>query len=644
MSTVLNCAWADSVAALVDTDVSFLMERLQGFVPDASGSQRRAWRHELEVLQEQGAKIIRFDRQARDDSAVLEYALPREAGRRPDVLILQSGRVVVMEFKESGELSRAALDQVRSYARDLAAYHEGCEGMEIIPLLVLCGRHSIHQMVDGVRVVPAGGLAATLVQLGRRTEGSSPDLVAFLNSEYAPLPSLVAAARLLFRNLRLPFIKRARSAGVHEAVDHVIGISRGARTDGTRHLVLVTGVPGAGKTLVGLQVAHHSALEEGYRNDRRRRGAPATFLSGNGPLVQVLQHALRSSAFVQDMHRYIREYGLEHPERVPPERLIVFDEAQRAWDRDKIEDFYAARLPRVPRARFESEPSLLVDIADRIDGWAVVLALVGDGQEIHTGEEAGIAQWREAIGGSDKDWTIHGPGSLAADFGSVAGRYVAEEVLGLDVTLRAQAATDLHRWVELVLDHGDLARAGELAHKLRWEGFPVYVTRDLDSAKGYVLGRFADEPERRYGILASSKAKNLEEFGLDPGFQATKRIAIGPWYNDPADSVHSCCRLDTVITEFQCQGLELDLPIVGWGSDFFWQGDRWQIASQRKSRLVHDPSRLRRNSYRVLLTRGREGMVILVPGNPAAAMAQTYHALIRAGCVDLQSLPASMAG
>lgn len=163
-------------------------------------------------------------------------------------------------------------------------------------------------------------------------------------------------------------------------------------------MVLRTGVPAAGKTLVGLQVALSAALEECCRFGRQRtRGAPATFPSGNGPLVQVLQHALKNRTFVQDMHRYIREYLLEHPERVPDERVIVFDEAQRAWDAPKIVDFYSTRLPADRINLRRSEAGLFIEVADRLSDGAVVLALVGEGQEIHTGEDGEMARWAAAV-------------------------------------------------------------------------------------------------------------------------------------------------------------------------------------------------------------------------------------------------------
>ncbi|MFM7260773.1 MAG: DNA/RNA helicase domain-containing protein, partial [bacterium] len=246
-----------------------------------------------------------------------------------------------------------------------------------------------------------------------------------------------------------------RSAGVDQTVHHILQGVRRARDERRRQLVLVTGVPGAGKTLVGLQVAHAAALEEGFRiGTRRTRGSPATFLSGNGPLVQVLQNALKSTAFVQDMHRYIREYGIERTDRQPWERVIVFDEAQRAWDRAKLGEFYEKRnLIEAGSAR--SEPELLLDIAGRVDGWAMVVALVGEGQAIHTGEEAGLPGWIEAVRGARDRWEIEAPPAVAALFEAGGLTVVTNQALGLDRSLRTQGAEYLHLWIQAVLDRGD---------------------------------------------------------------------------------------------------------------------------------------------------------------------------------------------
>jgi hypothetical protein len=634
-----NHAWSGTLEGLVATEAGALLARLKAFVPDAGAAQERAWRSQIADLQREGAQVLAWHAPAHNDHAVLEYALPREAGRRPDVLILQNGQVVVLEFKETSRPRRADLDQVAAYARDLRGYHSACEGVEVIPVLVLGADYPAPRLVDGVQVVSARHLAKELLRLGRGGEGSPIELNAFLNGEYAPLPTLVAAARLLFDNMPLPFIKRAQSAGVQDAVLRILAEARTANANGQRCLVVVTGVPGAGKTLVGLQAAHSAALEVGYRfGDRRKRGAPATFLSGNGPLVQVLQNALRSTAFVQDMHRFIREYGLEFRDRVPPERLIVFDEAQRAWDEPKMRDFYGKKLPGVPSDMVRSEPETLVQIAERMTEGAVVVALVGRGQEIHTGEEAGMAQWAAALATSRSGWRVVGPPDQEAVFTVPGVTFERDAALDLDTGLRYHAGDDMHRWVEAVIDRGDLAEAQLLAGRLRSAAFPIYVTRDLEAAKSYAVARFGGQPQRRYGIVASSKSeRHLLAYGLETGFQATKRLRIGEWFNAEPAHPRSCCQWTEVVTEFQCQGLELDIALVAWSDDFWWQGQGWASRVGARQRLVRDPHQLRKNAYRVLLTRGREGLVIFVPPAPESTMDATFEALLQAGALEARA-------
>ncbi|MEO7972335.1 MAG: hypothetical protein ABIU84_02010, partial [Thermoanaerobaculia bacterium] len=222
-----NYAWSGTLPELVAAPAEHLLARLIQFIPDSTAAQQHAWRQELDILHAQGAQVLEFTAPtgvAGGDSAVLEYMLPREAGRRPDVLLLQNGRLVVMEFKEGSQPRHAALDQVQAYALDLAAYHEGCEGLEVLPVLVLCGSGARRRKLSGVEVVPAAELGQALVALGRTSAAPPVALATFLAGEYEPLPTLVAAARLLFDNLRLPFIKRAQSAGVHAAVAHVIAL------------------------------------------------------------------------------------------------------------------------------------------------------------------------------------------------------------------------------------------------------------------------------------------------------------------------------------------------------------------------------------------------------------------------------------
>jgi hypothetical protein len=435
-----------------------------------------------------------------------------------------------------------------------------------------------------------------------------------LLSDYVPLPNLVEAARTIFRHEPLPQIRRAQSAGIPETIAELLRIADEAQNRQERHLALVTGVPGAGKTLVGLQFVYSSHFEGASRT--------AVFLSGNGPLVKVLQHALKSSVFVQDVHGFLKTYGGSRRHQ-PEEHIWVYDEAQRAWDAERVQG---------KRGHSASEPEDFLRIGVRMNGWAMMVGLIGEGQEIHLGEEAGLGQWNQAIAAAGGNWTVHCPTKLAQMF-PAAKAVCMRNQLDLTASLRSHLAEDVQTWVRHLLD-GNLTAAAQTAGAVRGQGFEMYATREIEVAKRYVRERYAGNHDKRYGLLASSKAKNLEQHGIHNGFNFTKVLKEGPWYNDPPDSRLSCCALHDVATEFACQGLELDFPIVAWGNDLTWNETRWVSPPQPRFQ-ARDPHSLRLNSYRVLLSRGRDGFVVFVPDEPG--MTATYTALIRAGLRALHS-------
>jgi hypothetical protein len=399
---------------------------------------------------------------------------------------------------------------------------------------------------------------------------------------------------------------------------------------------LVSGVPGSGKTLVGLRAVHAGYLEDLAvpRNDGRP-SAPAVFLSSNGPLVAVLQDALKEAGgggktFVRGVKDYVKYYSRGNS--VPPEHLLVSDEAQRAWDADQV----AAKHNGPHRPEYKSEPELFIQFAERIPEWCVFVGLIGTGQEIHVGEEGGIVQWRHAIErcSNPSAWTVHAPAPLLSAFQGAKISEVVEPTLSLDTEIRYHLAPMVHEYVEAVLERNDVEGARQLASQLESCGFRFLLTRDLDVAKDYIKQRYAGAPEARYGVLASSKDKHLPAFDVDNTYFTTQRLQVGPWYNQAPGHPLSCCQLDTVATEFSSQGLELDFVLLAWGSDFVLVKGRWDISGSRGTRgKVHDPFRLRVNVYRVLLTRGRDGAVIFVPDLEHLDEAHDY--LGRCGMVPL---------
>lgn len=587
----------------------------------AAGSQAMAWDAEHATT----TAALKECCTALPDAApewklAFEYELPLEGGRRPDLVVLAGCALVVVEFKSTALPQQADIDQVWAYCRDLTDYHEASHHLTAVPILVLGGAApGFAAEIDGVRITAPEGLGHYLFEAADGG-GGKVDLEAWLDAPYHPLPSLVEAARRIFQHEPLPHVKRALAAGIPETVELLGSIVDAAAAGGDRALAFVTGVPGAGKTLVGLRLVYERSATAGR----------ATFLSGNGPLVAVLQDALKSRVFVRDLHAFIRTHGMNQRSSKPGENVVVFDEAQRAWDAA-----YMQEKRQVPA----SEPDLLVQIGERIEGWSALVGLVGGGQEIHSGEEAGMAQWAQAASppNAAATWKVHCPPALADTFDGLP--VSTHEELDLTVSLRSRRAEELHRWVQLLLE-GSIPLAARQNARMAHDLFPMYVTRDLDDAKAYVKARYVGEPDGRYGLLASSHAKSLPKFGVLNDFMATSRMNIAKWFNAPPEDPKSCCALAQPVTEFGCQGLELDLPIVCWGEDVRWDGSAWILTPVRRRYPQDDPHQLLRNTYRVLLTRGRDGVVIFVP--PVATLDLTEHALLAAGVRPLPE-PADLA-
>ncbi len=614
-----SCGWFGSVAEFLSTGqgslVSALSQRhhkVMGMAPDSG--QLDAWRGEYQVLNSSLADILKSCPRAARWVIVFEYELPRERGRRPDVVILTGSQVMVLEFKDTRALLRAYIDQVDAYARDLRHYHAASHDKIVDPILVWLRGPEERRTVGGVTVVNAAGVRGVIADLERRAPDEPVDAEAWIQADYSPLPSLVAAARRIFDHEPLPHIRKAQSAGIPDTIAELVSAANEARDRQELHLALITGVPGSGKTLVGLQCVY----ENHFGDSGSKRSA--VFLSGNGPLVEVLQYALKSKVFVQDVHGFLKQYGGDTG-RIPEEHVWVYDEAQRAWDADRVQE---------KRGYHRSEPEDFLTIGVNKRSWALMVGLIGEGQEIYLGEEAGLSQWNDAIDGSGEKWTVHCPSKVAERF-SAADRLEVNEHLNLDVSLRTHLAEDVQAWVHQLLS-GSLEAAAPLCQRMEDQGYRLYVTRELKRAVRYVRERYQTEEEKRFGFLGSSKGR-LNSFGIPTDFYSTQRMKVGPWYYDPPGSGESCCQLTSAATEFQCQGLELDLPIVGWGADLHWAGRGWQSPPQKRSQ-ARDPHLLRLNSYRVLLTRGRDGSVLYVPDGEPQFDAD-YEALKSAGALPL---------
>lgn len=603
-----TCGWAGDVATFLATPEEEVMRALSAFVRERGAPQLFAWDRSLLVLREQLNDCMPA---VAPFGLILEYEIPRGGGRRPDLIVLQNGTVLVIEFKNRVLAEQADIDQVKAYVRDLEQYHSASQQRTLIPVLVPIGMDGEPAERDGVRVVPARRLGSLIRELLRQECRARPDARSWAEAKYEPLPALVEAARLLFERQPLPRIRTAESARIPETVGLIERVVRETRERHGRSLVLLTGVPGSGKTLVGLQLVHSRAL-----------GVPAVFLTGNGPLAQVLQYALKSGVFVVEIRKYLHDHHVRS-KAVPREAVIVFDEAQRAWDRDRIIEKHGGKMTA-------SEPELLLSAAARSTEGSVVVALLGEGQEIHAGEEAGFGQWIDAAGGV-APWHVHGPAHFAAAFRTAGVDYSEHDLLNLTTSLRSHRAGDVARWSTALLD-GDLDRAAGLARRLRESGYVMYASRDLAALRAYATDRFAADPARRYGLITSSKFRRTADYDFEPA--PNRFYYYGPWYEAGPEEPRSCCQLRLAVTEFGCQGLELDLPILCWGPDLRWNGAAWEPHIGR-SRKVKNPHQIRLNAYRVLLTRGRDGLCVFVPRVPDGALDGTFEALVQAGFLAL---------
>lgn len=593
--------------------------------------QKAAWRRQIEILQD----VLRP--YAGRGWVFFEFAVPR-LGKRIDTVVLLDEVLFVLEFKVGeSTFPSSALDQVWDYALDLKNFHETSRDKRIVPVLVATEAPMAYvEFREGARQdgvfeplrVGARQLSDVLDQ--GRAQASVRVIAAepWEHGRYNPTPTIVEAAKALYSKHRVQEITRsdAGATNIQRTADHVAQLIASARRDRTKAICFVTGVPGAGKTLVGLDIATRYA-EEGQLH--------SVFLSGNGPLVAVLREALARDqiareaevgkrltkkealapiqAFIQNVHHF-RDAYLED-ERPPIDHIAVFDEAQRAWTKEKTADFMKRKRGL---ADFDqSEPEYLISCLDRHRDWAVVVCLVGGGQEINTGE-GGIAEWIAAIKHRFPEWHVHiSPHLHDTEYGAGAALVALEDrahvvlapELHLAVSMRSFRAEHVSTLVKRILDL-DTKGARESIGKLNGQ-YPIVVTRDLRKAKVWLRGQARGN--ERHGVVVSSQAQRLKPHAIDV------RSPIDPihWFLHDKTDVRSSYYLEDVATEFHVQGLELDWTCVVWDADLRHSSEGWQhhsfVGSRWNRILAEDRRMYLKNAYRVLLTRARQGMVIVVP-------------------------------
>lgn len=624
--------------------------------------QRNAWQKQVGILKESLAGIGK-------GLLALEYAIPR-MGKRVDAVLLVNGLVFVIEFKV-GETNyrRAALDQVMDYALDLKNFHAASHTLQIIPMLVAThadGIQNSHKAYEDLVYEPlkanASNLRGVLDAALKEIPGDAFDPQQWIEAAYKPTPTIIQAAQALYQGHTVADISRSEAGATNltKTSDAILKIIHHSKTSKQKAICFVTGVPGAGKTLAGLNIAN-ARLQTG--DDEH-----AVFLSGNGPLVTVLREALardavqaakegtvlkptenfendseseantktrtkkqelrKTSRFIQNIHHF-RDEALVPPRAAPHEKVVIFDEAQRAWTLKQTADFMRRKRGQLEWDR--SEPAFLISVMDRHPEWAVLICLIGGGQEINTGE-AGLGEWFAALGKSFGKWKVYVSNQLTdseytrgTNFVSLLApeqiEYVPE--LHLGVSIRSFRSEKVSELVKAVLDLQS-GHAQELYRELRGK-YPIVLTRDLAKARAWVKEK--ERGTERTGLLASSGGIRLRPVGID----VKSEIEVANWFLNDKDDVRSSFALEQAATEFDIQGLELDWTIVAWDADLRFKDGEWDYKNFSGSswQTVKDEQRriYLKNAYRVLLTRARQGIVIFVPegDNEDATRRQEFY-------------------
>ena len=623
--------YSDTISNFIDSPVNEILGELSRKSEHSLlQTQIGAWENQIEIL--------KVSLQEFDGAIYFEFSIPR-MGRRIDVVLIIDKVIFVLEFKVGEkEYLLSAFDQVYDYSLDLKNFHETSHQHLIAPILIPTEANDIDFEIKKTHhgdnlLIPIKTNPRLLTSVINKVldfaDGDSIDISNWATGRYSPTPTIIEAAISLFNKHSVEEISRndASATNLEITSNTVSEIIEKAKKNNEKIICFVTGVPGAGKTLVGLEIANKHLDTE--------KLTTSVFLSGNGPLVNVLREALTRDkiirekeignklkkyevlssvkAFIQNIHHF-RDDCLEDI-NPPIDHVAIFDEAQRAWDLKQTSD-YMRRKRNIPNFS-QSEPEFLISCLNRHKDWAVIVCLVGGGQEIHTGE-AGISEWIESLNRSFPDWRIYISSKLN-DTEYSAGNALAlienredvfyKDELHLAVSMRSFRAENVSKLVKSILDFEE--EEAKLNLEMLTDKYPIVISRDLSKSKNWL--REKARGSERYGLVVSSQAQRLKPYAIDV------KSPMNPihWFLNDKKDVRSSYYLEDVATEFQIQGLELDWVCVAWDGDFRYSNNKWNTFSfvGDKWQNINKAERKKylKNAYRVLLTRARQGMVIFIP-------------------------------
>lgn len=598
---------------------------------DATFLQNKSWEQQIPILKN---SLDEFE-----GEIFFEFSIPR-MGKRVDALVIIKNIVFLIKFKVGeNHFLNHNIEQVWDYALDLKNFHKTSHNVVLVPVLIATEATKSFTLIqltshnDNLTLpikIGRNGLK-TVIQNVLFFFSDEPQINVsnYVSGGYMPTPTIIEAAVSLYTTHSVDNITRsdAGAKNLNITTKKISEIIEAAKNENKKIICFVTGVPGAGKTLVGLNVAT-AHLDN-------KNGNASVYLSGNKPLVDILQEALardkvqrekekgnkitKKSAqqavksFIQIIHHYRDEY-LSNPE-APYDHIAIFDEAQRAWNKEQTIRFMK-RKKGIADFKY-SEPEFLISCLNRHKDWAVIICLVGGGQEINTGE-AGISEWLDAMNKTFPDWHVYiSPNLTDSEYAAMEAiqildkkeRVNFDENLHLSVSMRSFRAEKLSSFVKNILDI-ELDKAKEDLLQIT-NKYPVVLSRDIVKAKRWLKEKARGS--ERYGIVVSSQALRLKPFAIDV---KTPMNHVN-WFLDGKEDVRSSFYLEDVATEFHIQGLELDWSCVVWDGDlrysqngwltFSFKGNKWQNIKkiERKKYLL--------NAYRVILTRARQGMVIVIP-------------------------------
>ena len=565
-----------------------------------------------------------------------EFVIPR-MGKRADVVLIIENVIFILEYKAgSDDYDAAAINQATDYALDLKNFHEGSHQQIICPILIASESENeeyILECFDDLiyKTLRSNGLNISsiindvLSDAKNKTNNINHEL--WLNSSYKPTPNIIEAAQALYEGNKVEEISRSDAGARNLSItsDAIANIITKSKTNNEKAIIFVTGVAGAGKTLVGLNIATDKSKAIGLEKE-------TVYLSGNQPLVDVLSEALardkiknlpndkkqsKDSAlrevkkFIQIVHHFRDEY-INNQEK-PFEKVVVFDESQRAWDQQKLSSWMKTKKGKNIEM---SEPDLLISVLNRHKDWCVIVCLVGGGQEINSGE-AGLSTWIKSIDESYLDWKVYLSDQIdnkeyswGYDFSKVfnSTRTSINPDLHLSVSLRSFRSENLSNYINAIIDC-DINKALTLKESLK--DYPLKITRNLDDAKRWL--RETARGSERYGLVAQTSDRRLKAEGIF----VKEKIDAAHWFLDDSNDIRSSFFLEDVATEFEIQGLELDWVGVCWDGSMRKSENGWDLykfsgSSYQKRNSLHDQKYLL-NAFRVLLTRARQGLIVFIP-------------------------------